>query len=52
MKLNGKNIVMVIASTNFRDEEYAEPRKVIEDAGAHVTVGMLVAEHGKGQTRP
>lgn len=37
-KLNGKKIVMVIAKSKFRDEEYAEPRKLLESEGATVTV--------------
>ena len=49
MKLYGKNILMVIASTNFRDEEYAEPRKVLEDAGAHVTVACSSLNTAKGK---
>jgi deglycase len=31
-------VVMVIASRGFRDEEYAEPRALLERAGAQVTV--------------
>ena len=37
-KLDGKRIVMVIAKNKVRDEEYAEPRKVLEGEGAAVTV--------------
>jgi len=37
-RLTGKRIVMVIAKTKFRDEEYTEPRKVLESEGAAVTV--------------
>ena len=36
--LNGKKALLVIASQNFRDEEYAEPRKALEAVGAAVTV--------------
>ncbi len=36
--LSGKKVLMVIAKNKFRDEEYLEPRKVLEDAGAVVTV--------------
>jgi len=36
--LEGKKVLMVIAHTNFRDEEYAEPRAVLEEQGAAVTV--------------
>jgi len=37
-KLTGKKILMVIAKNRFRDEEYREPRKVLEDEGAGITV--------------
>lgn len=33
-----KKILMVIAPEQFRDEEYAEPRKIFEQAGMAVTV--------------
>jgi protease I len=36
--LEGKNILMVIAPQNFRDEEFLEPKKIFEDAGAKVVV--------------
>jgi protease I len=49
MKLQGKNVLMVIASANFRDEEYAEPRKVLEDAGARVTVACSSLNTAKGK---
>jgi len=37
-RIEGKEVVMIIASKNFRDEEYQEPRRALEDAGATVTV--------------
>ncbi len=49
MKLDGKKVLMVIASNNFRDEEYAEPRKVLENAGAHVTVACSTLNTAKGK---
>ena len=36
--LTGRRVLMVIASQQFRDEEYAAPRKILEAAGAAVTV--------------
>ena len=36
-----KNVVMIIAPTNFRDEEYQEPRQIIEGAGINVTVASV-----------
>lgn len=38
MSLSGKNILMIIASNNFRDEEYKYPREVFESEGAKITV--------------
>ena len=49
MKLNGKKVLMVIASTNFRDEEYSYPRKALEDAGARVTVACSSLNTAKGK---
>lgn len=49
MKLDGKKVLMVIASNNFRDEEYAEPRKVLEDAGARVIVACSSLNRAKGK---
>jgi peptidyl-prolyl cis-trans isomerase A (cyclophilin A) len=40
--LSGKKILMIVAPQNFRDEEYFEPRKILEDAGAQVTTASLV----------
>jgi protease I len=49
MKLSGKNVLMVIAANNFRDEEYAEPRKELEAAGARVTVACSTLDTAKGK---
>jgi protease I len=35
------SVVMVIAPTVFRDEEYAEPRSVLESRGAQVTTASV-----------
>lgn len=52
-QLDGKKILMVIASRGFRDEEYLQPRQLFDQEGASVTVasssldkatGMLGAE--------
>lgn len=37
-KITGKNVVMVIASQGFRDEELSEPKSLIEKAGGKVVV--------------
>ncbi len=53
MELKGKKVVMIIASKNFRDEEYLEPKRILSSAGATVitassslseAVGMLGAK--------
>ncbi len=49
MNLNGKKVLMVIASSNFRDEEYAEPRKALEAAGARVTVACSTLNMSTGK---
>ena len=36
--LAGRRVLMIIASRQFRDEEYVTPRKILEEAGAAVTV--------------
>ncbi|RKY75060.1 DJ-1 family protein [candidate division KSB1 bacterium] len=46
--LAGKRIVMVIAHQNFRDEEYREPRKLFEEAGAKVTVASSSLNIARG----
>lgn len=49
MKLTGKKALVVIASNNFRDEEYAEPRKMLEAAGARITVACSTLNTAKGK---
>jgi protease I len=49
MRLDGKKVVMVIASSIFRDEEYTVPRKVLEDAGARVTVACSTLNTATGK---
>ncbi len=43
-----KKIVMVIASKDFRDEEYAKPRAALEKAGHAVTVACSKLAEAKG----
>src|SRR5437868_413500 len=38
MKLDGKKVLMVIPHTQFRDEEFFEPKKLLESEGAKVVV--------------
>ena len=37
-KLNGKTVLMVIPHTQFREEEFFEPKKALENQGAKVVV--------------
>jgi protease I len=37
-KLNGKKVLMVIPHTQFRDEEFFEPKAILEEGGAAVRV--------------
>ena len=46
--LAGKKVLMIIAHKDFRDEEYREPRKVLEDAGAQVIVASSSMNVCKG----
>src|SRR5262245_53754033 len=43
MKLDGKKVLMVIPHTQFRDEEFFEPKKVLEDEGATIVVASTTA---------
>ena len=47
-KLSGKNVLMVIAPENFRDEELAEPKAILEGDGAKVTVASTKVGACKG----
>lgn len=38
MNLARKNILMVVAPENFRDEELQEPKEIFEDSGASITI--------------
>ena len=48
MDLSGKNILMIIAPENFRDEELLEPKKVFEDHGASVTIASRGVDSARG----
>lgn len=47
-RLAGSKVLMVIAPSEFRDEELLEPKKVLESEGAHVTVASTRAGEAKG----
>lgn len=46
--LSGKKVLMVIAKSKFRDEEYIEPRKALEAAGAAITVAASSLDTSEG----
>jgi protease I len=48
MKLDGKKVLMVIPHTQFRDEEFFEPKKILEDEGAKVVVASTSARACRG----
>ena len=43
MKLDGKKVLMVVPHTQFRDEEFFEPKKLLEEEGAKVVVASTKA---------
>ena len=47
-KLQGKRVVMIIASQQFREEELFEPRKALEAEGAAVTLASSSLEPATG----
>ena len=46
--LAGKKVLMVIASQQFRDEEYQKPRRLLEAEGAVVTVASSSLKEAVG----
>jgi protease I len=47
--LDMSSVLMVVAPTDFRDEEFFEPRKIIEDAGFNVIVASKGVSIAKGK---
>lgn len=47
MDLSNKKVLMVVAPENFRDEEYLEPRKILEEN----SVKVIIASIKKGRAR-
>jgi protease I len=43
MKLDGKKVLVVVPHTQFRDEEFFEPSKILTDEGAEVVVASTTA---------
>jgi len=48
MKLEGKKVLIVIPHTQFRDEEFFEPKKILEDEGAKVVVTSTTVRACRG----
>jgi protease I len=46
--VSGKKVVMIIPCKDFRDEELAEPKKILEEAGVNVTVASTATSGCKG----
>lgn len=46
--LTDKKVVMIIAPVNFRDEEYAFPRKILIEAGVKVDTASAILGPAKG----
>ncbi|MBI3985663.1 MAG: DJ-1/PfpI family protein [Lentisphaerae bacterium] len=46
--LNGKNVLIVIASSRFRDEEFEQPYQLLKTAGAAVTVASSSKNPARG----
>ncbi len=46
--LSGKRVLMVIASNQFRDEEYQKPRALLEAAGVSITVASSSLREATG----
>lgn len=46
--LEGKKVLMVIASRDFRDEEYLKPREILEAQGVKITVASSTLEVATG----
>jgi protease I len=48
MKLDNKKVLMVIPHTQFRDEEFFDPKKILEDEGATVVVASSAVKTCRG----
>ncbi|MCL2389339.1 MAG: DJ-1/PfpI family protein, partial [Elusimicrobia bacterium] len=47
--MQSKKIVFVVASENFRDEEYAVPKEILENGGINVTTASTTQGKIKGR---
>ena len=48
MKLDSKKVLMVVPHTQFRDEEFFEPKKILEEEGAKVVVASTTVRTCRG----
>jgi protease I len=48
MGISAKKVLMIIASKDFRDEEYQKPRNILEKAGAKITVASSTTNSATG----
>ncbi|HEY2384020.1 MAG TPA: DJ-1/PfpI family protein [Terriglobia bacterium] len=48
MKLEGKKVLIVIPHTQFRDEEFLEPKKILEDEGARIVIASTSVRTCRG----
>ena len=48
MKLDRKKVLMVVPHTQFRDEEFFEPKKILEEEGAQVVVASTTVRTCRG----
>jgi len=46
--LSGKKVLMIVAPTNFRDEEFLKPKEILGDAGASVTIASKGVKVARG----
>jgi len=50
-KLEGRKVLLIIASNNFRDEEYSVPRLALEQQGAKITVACSSLNESVGMLK-
>ncbi|MEM5829416.1 MAG: DJ-1/PfpI family protein [Candidatus Aenigmatarchaeota archaeon] len=46
--LEGKKVLMIVAPTNFRDEELLKPKEILEKAGAQIKIASKDVEIANG----
>ncbi len=48
LRIKDKKVLMIIAPRDFRDEEYREPRSILEKAGASIAVASATTDEAIG----